>query len=298
MQFEIGYPAPDDERHLYPAFSPTGDKSPFQSHEVYSIFSNILVAVMGKEQSIFYSLHSFRITLACVMLMCDKSDAAIQCMCRWKTQASVLHYAKLTPHAYADNVDLVTQSDATDVFGHPLPPTGPEDIVNDIVNAIDQLEADPAPDGSRASTSSNALSSAPRSASSGVRRHPPPPPNSSPPLRRRSEALRAPPAGAAGFGHSMDVATTSLNPTLLPLVGGQAPPDLRPLTNRNASGRRVWVDAAVYAGVHECDVNNGKGWFAKVTSLSRGVVSLKFEPSPDGTQWAATRLRVDQVCPA
>jgi 8-oxo-dGTP pyrophosphatase MutT (NUDIX family) len=147
--YEIEYPCPLDQRETWPAFSPTGDATPFTCTGLRALLEVLMLATIGKAEAALRSWHAFRVTIACCLMARPEYKqnpsaqvALIQMLVRWKTPESVTRYAKCLPTHYADHVDQVTTTD-----GHPCanmrhevtidPTSGYEDIEA----AIAELEA-------------------------------------------------------------------------------------------------------------------------------------------------------------
>lgn len=70
-----------------------------------------------------YSVHSFRVYLACALLACGASEARIQALCRWQTNQSLAIYARLNDREYAAWLDRAATADVSSVRTRNLPET-------------------------------------------------------------------------------------------------------------------------------------------------------------------------------
>ena len=119
MQWELAYPCPTEERQSWAAFSPNGTAAPFTGHFAAACLDALMVVTIGAAEAALRSWHAFRVTISCALLATDRykkdpqaGDALIQTMARWRTPDSIRTYGKMLPSDYADNVDLVTTTDA------------------------------------------------------------------------------------------------------------------------------------------------------------------------------------------
>ena len=119
VQWELAYPCPTEERKAWAAFSPTGTAAPFTGQFAAACLDTLMMVTIGPAEAALRSWHAFRVTIACALLATDRykkdpqaGDALIQTMVRWRTPDSIRTYGKMLPSDYADNVDLVTTTDA------------------------------------------------------------------------------------------------------------------------------------------------------------------------------------------
>jgi hypothetical protein len=153
VQWELAYPCPTEERKTWAAFSPTGTATPFTGQFAAACLDTLMTATIGTAEAALRSWHAFRVTIACALLATDRykkdpqaGDALIQTMVRWRTPDSIRTYGKMLPSDYADNVDLVTTTDAhraADLAGTvTIDATAPR---IDLEAAIAELERDARP---------------------------------------------------------------------------------------------------------------------------------------------------------
>jgi hypothetical protein len=69
-----------------------------------------------------YTMHSFRIYLACALLAAKASDAQIQSLVRWQTLESLHIYARLNASDYAGLLDRAHSADIGSIQATNLPP--------------------------------------------------------------------------------------------------------------------------------------------------------------------------------
>jgi len=125
----------------WPAFSPNGNKDSLTSSVAAAALEKVMCHVIGAAEAALRSFHAFRVTIAMALRAAKQSDGVIQCAVRWKSAASVLTYADLSPMDYARVVDLSTTTCAGGgEMPDAMPPIGPEDTVADISAAIDELQ--------------------------------------------------------------------------------------------------------------------------------------------------------------
>ena len=118
VEWELAYPCPVDQRHRWPAFSPSGDATPFSPSVATDWLQQLMVTTIGAVEAALRSWHAFRVTIACALLATERykanpqtGDAIIQTLVRWKTPDSIRVYGKMLPSEYADHVDAVTRTD-------------------------------------------------------------------------------------------------------------------------------------------------------------------------------------------
>ena len=137
QQWELKYPCPLTERHIWPAFSPTGNERPLSPSVAASTHKALLNHAIGFAEALERFIHSYRATLASKLAEArargaEIDDTTIQVALRWKTIASLLRYVKMTPKAYADMTDVALRTDAGQSVAPDLPeyePTGTFDAV-------------------------------------------------------------------------------------------------------------------------------------------------------------------------
>lgn len=92
--------APDARREA-PLFVSSADM-PFRHQEVSHVFHAMLHRLVGADRAAQYSVHSFRIYLACALLEAGASSATIQAMLRWRSDDALKIYARINDYKYSD----------------------------------------------------------------------------------------------------------------------------------------------------------------------------------------------------
>ena len=116
---ELKYPAPSEKRAHYPLFFDVDAAAlasddcppPVAASWVTSRFATLMNLAIGPEQAATRSWHSWRVTLACSLRAAvdpDHPDGRsldlVKLFGRWRSDAAVKLYARLTPDAYARHV--------------------------------------------------------------------------------------------------------------------------------------------------------------------------------------------------
>ena len=95
---ELRRNVPSHMRKDVPLFvSPTG--SAWTHAALNKVFFKMLSALVGAEKAGRYSIHSFRIYLACALLAAGASNGTIQTMLRWKSEDALRIYARISEAA-------------------------------------------------------------------------------------------------------------------------------------------------------------------------------------------------------
>ena len=75
------------------------------------MFTNVLLAIgLTPEEASKYSMHSWRVYLACALLDAGASNATIQALLRWKSDEALKIYARMNKHTYADHLAKAGQA--------------------------------------------------------------------------------------------------------------------------------------------------------------------------------------------
>ena len=83
--------------------------------------ARLLRALMSNKEASRFTFHSFRIGFACALLEAGCSYDMIQALARWKSNQSIVIYARLEPHAYADWVDKAMLQSTSSTTARDLP---------------------------------------------------------------------------------------------------------------------------------------------------------------------------------
>ena len=150
---ELAYPVPPSERDGYPlffdadAFDPTTGSRPEPTTSAWltSRFASLMRTGIGVDAAASRSWHSWRVTLACALRAAVDSDHpdgrsldVVKLFGRWRSDAAVKLYARLTPDAYAKHVSASLRADAA----HLTDPDATEAMQNvDPMDLIDEVGA-------------------------------------------------------------------------------------------------------------------------------------------------------------
>ena len=88
----------------------------FRHQNITDIFKSLLSLVLDDpEQVKRYSMHSWRIYLACALLEAGASDGTIQTMLRWRSDEALRIYARINDSKYADWLVQASQAKVSSV---------------------------------------------------------------------------------------------------------------------------------------------------------------------------------------
>jgi len=111
-----------------PLFALDGHFSPFRHNVIDTIFHNHISVVVGREHASKYSLHSFRIGLACALLKAGRPLPLIQALLRWMSPESLVPYARLDPLEYGRHLIQATSIEVEGVTTLNLPRLDNDDL--------------------------------------------------------------------------------------------------------------------------------------------------------------------------
>ena len=194
QRLEATYPVPPNERSGYPLFFDVGalDESdqcpaPVSSSWLTRRFETLLKLAIGPGQAAERSWHSWRVTLACSLRSAVDSEHpdgrgldVIKLFGRWRSDAAVKLYARLTPDAYAEHVSASLRADAAHLSSEG---TGEAMRNVDPIDFIEEL------DGIASAQETPASSKVPKDKA--------PPPPSAKPTKKPSTLALAPSGGKA-----------------------------------------------------------------------------------------------------
>jgi hypothetical protein len=152
-QWEEAYPCPQNLRHVWPAFSPTGDATPFTGGRAEACLRIILPMCMSAAEAAKRSWHSARITLATRLfakrgarkgIPRDEIEGVTQTLVRWKTVEAMRLYARIEPDQYADYVDMAANltTETADTIPAGLPEVDPQATLAEDEAALAAIEAE------------------------------------------------------------------------------------------------------------------------------------------------------------
>ena len=102
---EVRRAVPAGKRQEAPLFVGPGG-GPWRHEPLNTVFHHLLVRVVGAERASHYSMHSWRIFLACALLSAGASAATIQSMLRWRSEDALRIYARINDAKYGDWLKL------------------------------------------------------------------------------------------------------------------------------------------------------------------------------------------------
>jgi hypothetical protein len=151
QQWELQYPCPQEQRRLWPAFSPTGDAMPFTGSRASVCLETVMLAVMSAAEAAKRSWHALRITLATRLfakrangIARDEIEGVIQSLVRWKTPEAMRIYARMQASQYADYVDMAVNASLTPAVGIPIdmPEVDPEGVLRESEATLAAIDAE------------------------------------------------------------------------------------------------------------------------------------------------------------
>ena len=230
--------------------------------------SSLLQAVLGVETAASRTIHSWRITLGC-SLRAAKDDKhpdgrpleLVKAFGRWRSDAAVAGYARLSADAYAAHIRASLAADAGSVPAPSLDAVmravDPIDMIESVQLAIDDTATRST---ARAAPSTAAAAFGGRDAAAVARIRAQLAP------RKRVASRSATPATAPRRCKTKRSRTAAV----------AAPPCTPPpLSAANAKGRRVLVPASLWPD-YTCHEHGGRGWDAVVHSVKRGAATVRF----------------------
>ena len=131
QQLEAAYPVLPSERAGCPLFFDVGAlddslrcSAPVSSQWLTRRFETLMKLAIGPQQAAERSWHSWRVTLACALRSAVDAEHPdgrgldiIKLFGRWRSDAAVKLYARLTPDAYAKHVSASLRADAAHLSG-------------------------------------------------------------------------------------------------------------------------------------------------------------------------------------
>ena len=90
--------------------------SAYGAHAAADMFGKILLLVLPDPlHAKRYSMHSFRIYLACALLEAGASNGTIQTMLRWRSDEALKIYARINDYKYADWLTKASQAKVSNI---------------------------------------------------------------------------------------------------------------------------------------------------------------------------------------
>ena len=94
---------------------------PWRKGKLAWFFKQLLLAIMSAEEAALYTIHSFRIYLACALLAAGASKEMIKKMLRWASDEALNIYARDNADVIASWLDAARQAEVTSVRSSSLP---------------------------------------------------------------------------------------------------------------------------------------------------------------------------------
>jgi hypothetical protein len=215
------------------------------------ILQNVLVFKYGKAFASLFSWHSYRSGLCCALFAAGCPDAINQLICRWMCPESLLAYRRMG--ATANGAWIEKASLAT----------------------VDSMQSANAPRVDHDASAAELFAYMSNGANS----------RQSPLMREWTEETNPPdPQAARTPPRRQAPVTTAPAPAA-------AAPNLQPLSQANAVGRRVLVPADIYP-TYRCSEQQGRGWECTVMTASSLTAKVRFNTArtSDGRPYADERL--------
>ena len=105
---------PASRRRAVPLFA-RPDGSPWRHATLVHIFNSMMTILVGAEAATNYSIHSFRIYLACALLSAGASHGTICAMLRWRSDDALKIYARINDDKYADELEKASRATVSSV---------------------------------------------------------------------------------------------------------------------------------------------------------------------------------------
>ena len=119
---ELAWPLEGIERRNNPLFC-NASRGPVHHSQADRRFKDALVAIgTPPDELAHYSMHSWRIYLACALLAKGASEAQIMSMLRWRSNEALRIYARMNDAEYATWVDVAADADISSIRAANLPP--------------------------------------------------------------------------------------------------------------------------------------------------------------------------------
>jgi integrase len=118
---ELALPCRGAERRAHALFVVDANLKAMSHAVIDEHLARLLRALMSNKEASRFTFHSFRIGFACALLEAGCSYDMIQALARWKSNQSIVIYARLEPHAYADWVDKAMLQSTSSTTARDLP---------------------------------------------------------------------------------------------------------------------------------------------------------------------------------
>lgn len=112
--YEILRNLPAKLRRTAPLFVNFGN-GPWRHHQLDALFKDVLATFVPEDEIKRYSMHSFRIYLACALRAAGASNGVIQAILRWRSDDALKIYARMNDAHYADWLSKAALADVSSV---------------------------------------------------------------------------------------------------------------------------------------------------------------------------------------
>jgi hypothetical protein len=113
---EMRRAVPAARRSMVPLFVSDGGDAPWRHGPLTDTFGQMMAVICGgADAAACYSMHSFRIYLACALLSAGASSGTIQTMLRWRSDDALRIYARINDSKYAEWLTLAGAAEVSSV---------------------------------------------------------------------------------------------------------------------------------------------------------------------------------------
>ena len=113
---ELRRAVPAARRSLVPLFVCDGGDKPWTHGPLTDTFGQMMAVICGgADAAQCYSMHSFRIYLACALLSAGASNGTIQTMLRWRSDDALRIYARINDSKYAEWLTLAGSAEVSSI---------------------------------------------------------------------------------------------------------------------------------------------------------------------------------------
>ena len=113
-KYELARALPAHARRHSPLFV-NFEGGPWRHNQLDALFHDVMQTQMSKEEVKKYSMHSFRVYLACALKAAGASNAIIQALLRWRSESAMKIYARLNDETYAGWLSKAAEANVSSV---------------------------------------------------------------------------------------------------------------------------------------------------------------------------------------
>ena len=113
-KYELARALPARARRHSPLFV-NFEGGPWRHHQLDALFHDVMQIQMSKEDVKKYSMHSFRVYLACALKAAGASNAIMQALLRWRSSSAMKIYARLNDETYASRLSKAADANVSSV---------------------------------------------------------------------------------------------------------------------------------------------------------------------------------------